>query len=172
MAKHSGTSRRQTTGEDDFRDRTEHVRPNHFKEPPMPEEKKRKSRAEPSYALEVHEHYLVVEFNGDLTASIIAQTTDEIHSDPAFRTLNDLWDLRSCSAGNLNYGQVQNIFAHIRSRGFREHQRSAIVVSDEHHFGLSRIYQALSENEAQSHLSVEIFRDIEAARQWVASVEE
>ena len=137
----------------------------------MTEQKKRRKRTDLNYALEVHERYLVIKFDGDLNASVIAQTTDEIHSDPAFRKLNDLWDLRACSASNLNYGQVQNIFSHIRSRGFREHKRSAILVTDEHHFGLSRIYQALSENETQNDLSVEIFRDLASARRWIDSTE-
>ena len=138
----------------------------------MPSRKNRKTRTAPDYALEVHERYLLVTFSGNLTAQVLAQTTDELHADPRFQTLNDLWDLRACSASNLNYGQVQNIFSHIRSRGFREHKRSAILVTDEHHFGLSRIYQALSENETQNDLSVEIFRDLASARRWIDSAEE
>ena len=125
----------------------------------------------PEYALEVHERYILIQFRGNLTAQLLAETTDEIHADPRFQTLNDLWDLRNCSADDLNYGQVQNIFAHIRSRGFREHKRSAIVVTDEHHFGLSRIYQALSDNEVGADLSIGIFRDLEAALSWIRDEE-
>ncbi|MEE3328436.1 MAG: hypothetical protein VX252_13945 [Myxococcota bacterium] len=133
----------------------------------MPSRKNRKARTAPDYALEVHERYLLITFSGNLTAQVLAQTTDEIHADPRFQTLNDLWDLRACSDTDLDYGQVQNIFSHIQSRGFREHKRSAIVVADEHHFGLSRIYQALSDNETENDLSVEIFRDLKSAQNWI-----
>jgi hypothetical protein len=40
-------------------------------------------------------------------------------------------------------------------------------VADEHHFGLSRIYQALSDNETENDLSVGIFRDLQSAQKWI-----
>ena len=54
--------------------------------PTMPEQKKRIKRTDPNYALEVHERYLVIKFDGDLNANVIAQTTDEIHSDRPFES--------------------------------------------------------------------------------------
>ncbi len=133
----------------------------------MPNQEKKETREKLAGRLEIRDGYVLVRFEGPLSAETLAKTTDEIHSNIQFQTMNDLWDLRACTADGLSYGQIQNIFEHIRSRGFRKHKRSAILVSRERHFGLSRIYQALSDNERKSLLSVGIFRDLESAQQWV-----
>ena len=133
----------------------------------MPNRKTKETREIAAGRLEIRDGYLLVCFEGQLNAKDLAKTTDEIHSNIQYQTMNDLWDLRACTVDDLSYGQVQNIFEHIRSRGFRQHKRSAILVSSEHHFGLSRIYQALSDNERKDLLSIGIFRGLEAAQQWL-----
>lgn len=133
----------------------------------MANRKTKETREAPAGCLKIRDGYLLVCFEGPLSAGALAKTSDEIHSNIQFQTMNDLWDLRACTADDLSYGQIQNIFEHIRVRGFRQHKRSAILVSREHHFGLSRIYQALSDNERKKLLSIGIFRDLESAQQWL-----
>ena len=133
----------------------------------MKDRKKEKLQKPPACSFGVREGYLLICCEGELNAETITRTSDEIHADVPLQAMNDLWDLRACTANTLSYGQIQNIFEHIRARGFRHHNRSAILVSREHHFGLSRIYQALSDNERKDHLSIGIFRDLESAVEWL-----
>lgn len=119
------------------------------------------------HRVEEREGYLYVFYKGRITSQALAEIMDANYSNPRFKEMNDLWDLREAHSDEMDYGRIRNLVEHIQKRGTRLHKRSAIVVNGEFHFGLSKIYESLAGNLDQSHLSVQVWQDIDAAKAWL-----
>jgi len=95
----------------------------------------------------------------------------EIYSKPDFNPeMNNLWDLRDADVSSFPSEQVQHIQSLVSQYwGKGGESRSALIVSEDVAYGLSRMYEILSEGKTAGKIMV--FRDYEEALKWVKSIE-
>lgn len=120
------------------------------------------------YEVEEKQKYIYIRCVGEFNSQVAVEIMDSNYANPRFQVLNDLWDLREALGDEMDYGRIRNVVEHIRDRGSRRHKRSALVVTDPLHVGLSKIYQALAELEEGHSFSVRVFQDLESAEKWLA----
>jgi len=95
----------------------------------------------------------------------------EIYSKPDFNLeMNNLWDLRDADVSSFPSEQVQDIQSFVSQHwGESGKSRSALIVSADVAYGLSRMYEIMSEDKTAGKIMV--FRDYEEALKWVKSIE-
>jgi len=78
-----------------------------------------------------------------------------------------LWDFRNASLDEISSNHIERILNYVQQHAEkRAGGKTAILVSKELEYGLSRMIQTLSEFKSIP-LEVEIFRSIEAAFEWL-----
>lgn len=102
---------------------------------------------------------------GQVTAEEIIEDLERTISDEDYRPhFNGISDLRDIN-WESEQGDLRKIVQFIlRNRGRIGRHRSAIVVSGERSFGMSRMFEVFSE---QTPLKVRVFRDYTKALEWV-----
>jgi len=95
----------------------------------------------------------------------------KIYSKPDFNPeMNTLWDLRDADVSSFPSEQVQHIQSFVSQYwGKSGKSQSALIVSEDVAYGLSRMYEIMSEGKTASKIMV--FRDYEEALKWVKSIE-
>lgn len=114
--------------------------------------------------------YFVSSWRGRLTASELRRTyLDFFDSGRWTSSLNELVDLRHIDASALTTDEImlfskwsKTVYA---DRGITT-TYTAIYAPDDLPFGLSRVYEGWAEGSPEN---IEIFRSLEAARNWVTS---
>jgi len=101
---------------------------------------------------------------GEVTAEEIIAGLEEVFDggdyEPHFNGISDLRDINWES----DQGDLRKIVQFIiRNKGRIGRHRSAIVVSNERSFGMSRMFEVFSE---QTPLKVRVFRDYDEALDW------
>ncbi|RJP80875.1 MAG: hypothetical protein C4522_06625 [Desulfobacteraceae bacterium] len=123
------------------------------------------------YLIEIHDRYLYVRFREGSVFSerLIREALAKQREAEEHKILNDIWDTRGCMPDEkLNNPSIDRIIGFIKSLHFpdRYHRKTALIVDSDLAYGISRIYQALSE---ELPFEIEIFRDDQQAREWVLS---
>lgn len=101
---------------------------------------------------------------GEVNFQEAVDTVKKLNADPRFQVPTRLlWDLR---AGRVNIGAEEiRQFADFVSKTRTEGRgRTAVVAHDDMAFGMSRMYEILTEKRL---VEVKIFRDSEAALRWL-----
>lgn len=90
-----------------------------------------------------------------------------IYSSPDFDPkMNSLWDLRETDLSAFTSAEIETVRDFVSgSWGADENAKSALVVSKEVDFGLSRMYEVMLEDKVSSQ--VHIFRDYDKALAWI-----
>jgi hypothetical protein len=84
--------------------------------------------------------------------------------------MNTLWDLREADVSSFPSNQVQHVQSFVSKYwGEGGKNRSALVVSADVAYGLSRMYEIISEGKTEGKIMV--FRDYDEALNWVQSKE-
>lgn len=110
---------------------------------------------------------LVVTVIGELSlASLKAAAQQIISSDEYAANIAALWDLRQMDTSNINQDFFKNLIALREKRTEREGAKLALVANSDLKFGLSRMYEMLSDDLPQS---MHVFRTIDEARNWLDS---
>jgi hypothetical protein len=109
---------------------------------------------------------VTVRVDGALTFDGARQTLMELYADPRYRSpIVDLWDLRDAEIDS-GPGDVQRFVQFVQlSRGERGIDQTAIVVARPADFGISRMYQSLTE--ATLPISVQVFTRLDEAYAWL-----
>ena len=107
---------------------------------------------------------------GEVTADEIMEGLEKVFTDegyrPGFRGLTDLRDIRWES----NQEDLRRIVQFlIRNRKKFKKHRSAVVVSTERTFGMTRMFEVFSE---QTPIKMRVFRDYDEARKWILERDE
>jgi len=79
-------------------------------------------------------------------------------------SVNMLWDVQDADPASFDIslaGQIVSIRQHYPERG---NAKLAIVASDDLHFGLSRMYESMSDDMPQD---IHVFRTVADAEQWL-----
>ncbi|MCP4641187.1 MAG: STAS/SEC14 domain-containing protein [bacterium] len=113
----------------------------------------------PARKLTIHAVRGTVSFD-DIVAVII----EFFQGDP---TLHVLWDLRHATTANLTLQHVWGLVRTAMTQGkARRGGRTAVVASGPVEYGLSRMFQALTEVEL-APFKVRVFKDLEDALRWL-----
>jgi hypothetical protein len=114
------------------------------------------------------DNYFLATIDGDILPHDFKQAMDEITASEEYPPdVNTIWDIREVDFSPMNEGLARSLI-HIRKTTDekRGNTKLAVVVTDDLSFGLSRMYQTLSELSELSQ-EIEIFKNIEEARNWV-----
>lgn len=80
-----------------------------------------------------------------------------------------LWDLTSADFQSFNSADMSKVSEYTNKLAYkRPRGRTAFAVSDDFMFGMTRMYEIISEASAHP-IEHQIFHDVEAARQWLLS---
>ena len=106
---------------------------------------------------------------GALTFDELVNTLKEIYSAPDFDPdMNSLWDLREADVSTFETPDIQNLKNFVGKHwGTKGKSKSAIVVSRDLDFGLSRMYEFYLQ--AKSSSEVQVFREYDEALKWIAA---
>jgi len=123
------------------------------------------------YYIQIHDQYLLVCFKKDtvLSPDLIREVLTEQRKEKGHLVLNDVWDTRGCIPDRrLNSESIARIVDYIKELHApgQYHQKSALIVDSELAYGVSRIYQTLTE---ELPFETQIFRDNQEAQAWILS---
>lgn len=124
-----------------------------------------------NYHIEVYEQYIRISFNKGtvLTTGLFREVLAAERSKKEHKVLNDLWDARGCTVDRgVNSESIAVLVEFLKRLHPPDlyHQKSAIIVENELEYGISRIYQALTED---MPFETEIFYSEEEAMAWLLS---
>jgi hypothetical protein len=110
----------------------------------------------------------IITLRGKIKADEIIDTLGVLFKNPDYVSGCSIWDF-SRALGESSYNEIRKIaqFAS-HNRGERPRGRVAIIVKSILHFGLSRIYQSLTDN---SPFDLEIFRSFDKALTWIKTAQ-
>lgn len=119
-----------------------------------------------TFRVEPARELAVVAFEGDVSLDDIRSYRSSLAGDPAWRKeFRQLVDVRSAGLKALSAEAVRSLADRAEELdpvlGFG---KVAVVVSQDLHYGLARMYQAMSEGSARE---VEVFRDPDSALSWL-----
>jgi len=99
----------------------------------------------------------------------LLQTLKGIYSASDFQAdLNSLWDMREADISSFVTADVEQVRDLVgKFWGTGGESRSALVVTGNFEFGLSRMYELLLQSKTTSE--VQVFRDLDKAKAWLAS---
>lgn len=108
------------------------------------------------------------ELLGDVTPDEVLSSLREVYTRPDFDPdLNVLWDMRNASVELFRFEEVKYIADFTRGHwGTSGTSRAALVVSQDVHYGLARMFEELFKSRSSS--KVMVFRDREEALRWLA----
>lgn len=104
---------------------------------------------------------------GPVTAEVVTEAYQELIAYPDYAEgLNLLWD-STASTEPPDQDDVLLIVKHFRRRQLERNikNRTAILVADAVHYGVSRMFQTLTDDVP---IAVKVFKDGDAARAWLA----
>lgn len=112
---------------------------------------------------------VTVELEGDVSLDTLKGALQKLITDDSFPPNTDtIWDLRKSNLTSVDKKLIDGLIK-FRAEGVharRGDAKVAIVADSDLSFGLSRMYQVLSEDLL---MDVEIFREYQAAVQWLKS---
>jgi hypothetical protein len=114
------------------------------------------------------DNYLLGTVEGKVTYHEYNQMMEEITSSEEYPPdVNTIWDMRELDINDADESIFRS-FINIRKKTDKKrgNTKLSIVVADDLSFGVSRMYQTLSEISELSQ-EMKIFRKIEEARNWV-----
>jgi len=120
------------------------------------------------YTLKDEGHFVHTEGQGVLTDEELRAYVESVNSDPRIqREGRELLDLRAVSQINVSAECIEQL-AHFRKSPDQspEEWKTAIVVSQDLMFGLSRMFQ-LSAEVADFPAQIGVFKDLCEAREWL-----
>ena len=103
--------------------------------------------------------------SGSLTVQVVYDELDRYYAGPV--TMHILWDVTRADLSSWETDQIVSLVkkvkehSHVRAGG-----KTAIVISKNLDFGISRMYQAYAERE-KIDFEIGVFRDIEKAVLWL-----
>jgi len=101
--------------------------------------------------------------SGPLTVQVLQDALTDVYADQAYDpTMAALWDLREATI-DLSPDEVRKIADFVAPRWGGG--RAAIVVANEHAFGMARMYELLLSEQARG--DVMVFRSIADAAAWL-----
>lgn len=105
---------------------------------------------------------------GELTLERLREILGDVYShrdhDP---DMNVLWDLREASVKSFTVGEVEALRNFVAPNwGTGGRALAALVVSDDLQFGMSRMYEMLSDGITKGEIRV--FRDMDEATGWLS----
>lgn len=112
---------------------------------------------------------LIGTMEGKLTLEMYKQTMDEIISSDQYPSdVYTLWDLRKLDFSSIDRNFVEQVTL-IRKdiNRVRKNAKLGMVVDSDLAFGMTRMYQILSEMEDLTQ-EVQIFKSIEEAKEWLS----
>lgn len=106
---------------------------------------------------------------GSLSFDTLTGILAELYQDPRFRADQDvLWDLREASLAEFTADEVRRVIDLVRDNWATEGTpHAALVVAREVDFGMARMYELQLSDLSTG--KVQVFRDIEAAGEWLAN---
>ncbi len=106
---------------------------------------------------------------GSLSFDTLTDTLAELYQDARFRADQDaLWDPREASLAELTADEVRRVIELVRNNWATEGTpRAALVVAREVDFGMARMYELQLSDLSTGR--VQVFRNMEAAREWLAN---
>ena len=124
-----------------------------------------------NYQIEVFDQYIRVSFveGTVLTTGLFREVLTAERGKKEHKVLNDVWDMRGCAVDSgVNSESIALLVEFLKELHVPDlyHKKSAIVVESELEYGISRIYQALTE---ALPFETEIFYSEEEATAWLFS---
>ena len=106
---------------------------------------------------------------GALTFDELIGSLKNLYSDPDFDPgMNSLWDLREADVSSFETPDIQNLRNYVGKHwGTEGKSKSAIVVSRDLDFGLSRMYEFYLQSKTSSE--VPVFREYDEGLKWVTA---
>lgn len=117
-----------------------------------------------SFSIDRTRNLTIFNLTGEVTFSELIDTIDTYgKSDP---TLYEIYDAREIDGDRLTTAKIQKIAAYLKSHADRRvlGSKTAVVVSNDIDFGLSRMISSLTDQEVP--YKVEVFRTMDMAHQW------
>jgi len=105
--------------------------------------------------------------SGAITGKEILQALQELLTDPDFKTNMDvLWDFRAVTTRNIDTQEIKDLVTFIRANQTKRGSdyRVALVVSQDLHYGLARMYEAYSQD---LPAQIKIFGKLDEAIAWL-----
>lgn len=107
---------------------------------------------------------IVARMRGRITLKELLQHQDELLEDPLFRNnLDKIVDMSLVESLDLHLEDEHQLVNYKMAKGIRE-RRMAFIAKDDLHFGMSRMYQIVSED---VHQDVHVVRNLEEALAWL-----
>jgi hypothetical protein len=105
---------------------------------------------------------------GDLLPEELTSVLDEVYSEPEHDPdMNVLWDLREASVASFTIKDVEALRDFVAPNwGTGGRSLAALVVSDDLQYGMSRMYEMLSESRTGG--KIRVFRDMDEAVGWLS----
>ena len=103
--------------------------------------------------------------SGPLTVQDACDKLDRYYAGHA--TMLILWDITRADLSSWQADQIISLvkkakgYSHLRAGG-----KTAIVISKDLNFGISRMFQSYAEND-KIEFEIKVFRDIEKAKEWL-----
>lgn len=124
-----------------------------------------------NYHIKIDEQYIHVSFPKGtvLTVELFHEVLTAERGRKDHKVMNDLWDTRGCTVDRaVNSESIALLVDFLKKLHTPDlfHKKSAIVVGNELEYGISRIYQALTED---LPFETEIFYSEEEAKTWLFS---
>lgn len=122
-----------------------------------------------NYHIEIAGQYIRVGFTRGtvLTVSLFREVLTAERGKKEHKVLNDIWDTRGCKVDSAvnseSIALIVEFIKELHAPGLY-HKKSAIIVENELEYGISRIYQALTE---YLPFETEIFYSEEEAKEWL-----
>ncbi len=102
---------------------------------------------------------------GEVTFDETIDVLGQIYADPGFQVPTRLfWDLRAGMV-QISAEEIYKVSDYVLQNRAKGSGRTAIVAHDDLAFGMSRMYELVTDN---SELKVKVFRDAEAALDWLS----
>ena len=99
---------------------------------------------------------------------LIAFLNDVYNSPGSETAMHVLWDLRDADFGTVSADGIKSLMEFVSRRwGTDGANRAAVVVARDLDYEMSRNYQLMMDGATSS--AVEVFKDIDSARTWIAS---
>ena len=113
-----------------------------------------------------HKRILVVTGIGEITAQEIASTFDKIGGSPEYPPNADrIWDLRKADLTSLDEKSLLKIIQLAKQYPEFANYSMALIASTDLSYGVSRMYELLSEGELPRNIMV--FREYSEGEKWI-----
>ncbi len=108
---------------------------------------------------------------GPLSLEEYVATIQRITHSPEYPpNVSALWDLRKADLQSADRTFFKKILERREQHREREHVKVALIASSDLEYGMSRMFEALSENETISQ-KLMVFRDYEKGERWLLALD-